>query len=79
MFFWVVPVALAGFVIAWFLPEVPLRHSARAGAGDVGEGMARASSPTRTATSRALLDQALTNIATKLLEEKAREQRTVAA
>lgn len=82
VFFWVVPIAPAGFVVAWFLPEVPLRDSARAGAGDVGEGFsvpdspdrlvqleraiagtmrragrrirsARASSPTRTATSRA--------------------------
>nr|WP_068061315.1 hypothetical protein [Nocardia xishanensis] len=31
-------VALAGFVVAWFLKEVPLRDSARAGASDVGEG-----------------------------------------
>lgn len=38
VFRWVVPVALAGFVVAWFLKEVPLRDSARAGASDVGEG-----------------------------------------
>ncbi|MEV0712788.1 MDR family MFS transporter [Nocardia aurea] len=38
VFLWVVPVALLGFVIAWFLKEVPLRDSARVGAGDVGEG-----------------------------------------
>ncbi|MEV0357501.1 MDR family MFS transporter [Nocardia sp. NPDC050697] len=38
VFRWVVPVALAGFVIAWFLPEVPLRDSAKAAAGDVGDG-----------------------------------------
>lgn len=38
MFLWVVPVTLAGFVVAWFLKEVPLRDSARADASDVGEG-----------------------------------------
>ncbi|MFC8532188.1 MDR family MFS transporter [Nocardia sp. NPDC057227] len=38
VFRWVVPVALAGFVIAWFLKEVPLRDSAKAAAGDVGDG-----------------------------------------
>ncbi|WP_454199361.1 DHA2 family efflux MFS transporter permease subunit [Nocardia sp. Marseille-Q1738] len=47
VFFWVVPVALAGFVIAWFLPEVPLRDSARAGARDVGEGFSVPDSPDR--------------------------------
>lgn len=47
VFFWVVPVALAGFVLAWFLPEVPLRDSARAGAGDVGEGFSVPDSPDR--------------------------------
>ncbi|GAA0449674.1 MDR family MFS transporter [Streptomyces sp. NPDC046215] len=38
VFLWVVPVALAGFAAAWFLKEVPLRDSARAGASDMGEG-----------------------------------------
>jgi len=38
VFSWVVPVALAGFVIALFLKEVPLRDSARAAATDLGEG-----------------------------------------
>ncbi|MGY1943768.1 MDR family MFS transporter [Nocardia asiatica] len=47
VFFWVVPVALAGFALAWFLPEVPLRDSARAGAGDVGEGFSVPDSPDR--------------------------------
>jgi len=32
------PVALAAFVLAWFLKEVPLRGSTRAGAADVGDG-----------------------------------------
>ncbi|MBB5938336.1 MDR family MFS transporter [Streptomyces zagrosensis] len=40
VFQWVVPVALAGFLIAWFLKEVPLRDSARAGAAELGEGFA---------------------------------------
>jgi EmrB/QacA subfamily drug resistance transporter len=38
VFGWVVPIALLGFVIAWFLREVPLRDSARAAATDVGDG-----------------------------------------
>ncbi|WP_278266103.1 MDR family MFS transporter [Nocardia sp. AG03] len=38
VFRWVVPVALIGFVVAWFLPQVRLRDSARHGAADVGEG-----------------------------------------
>ncbi|GGK69861.1 MDR family MFS transporter [Nocardia camponoti] len=38
VFRWVVPVALVGFVIAWFLPQVKLRDSARHGASDMGEG-----------------------------------------
>ncbi|WP_433061536.1 MFS transporter [Dactylosporangium sp. CS-033363] len=38
VFRWVVPIALLGFVIAWFLREVPLRDSARAAATDVGDG-----------------------------------------
>ncbi|WP_030617273.1 MDR family MFS transporter [Streptomyces sclerotialus] len=38
VFQWVVPVALLGFLVAWFLKEVPLRDSARAAAGDMGDG-----------------------------------------
>lgn len=38
VFRWVVPVALIGFVVAWFLPQVRLRDSARHGASDIGEG-----------------------------------------
>ncbi|MET9493016.1 MDR family MFS transporter [Nocardia sp. NPDC006630] len=38
VFRWVVPVALLGFAIAWFLKEVPLRDSSRGVASDVGEG-----------------------------------------
>ncbi|KUJ66164.1 MFS transporter [Streptomyces albus subsp. albus] len=45
VFQWVVPVAAAGFVIAWFLKEVPLRDSARAEATDMGEGFSAPDSP----------------------------------
>ncbi|TVL93830.1 MDR family MFS transporter [Streptomyces sp. SAJ15] len=45
VFQWVVPVAAAGFVIAWFLKEVPLRDSARAGAVDLGEGFSAPDTP----------------------------------
>ncbi|MFC0600304.1 MDR family MFS transporter [Streptomyces palmae] len=45
VFRWVVPVAAAGFVIAWFLKEVPLRDSARAGVADMGEGFSAPDSP----------------------------------
>lgn len=38
VFQWVVPVAAVGFVVSFFLKEVPLRDSARAGASDMGEG-----------------------------------------
>ncbi|MEU6079056.1 MDR family MFS transporter [Streptomyces sp. NPDC047108] len=45
VFLWVVPVALAGFLVSWFLKEVPLRDSARAGALDIGEGFAAPDAP----------------------------------
>ncbi|MFF2557685.1 MDR family MFS transporter [Nocardia sp. NPDC058058] len=47
VFRWVVPVAVLGFLIAWFLKEVPLRDSSRGQAGDVGEGFAVPDSPDR--------------------------------
>ncbi|MEV6431899.1 MDR family MFS transporter [Nocardia sp. NPDC051463] len=47
VFLWVVPVALVGFVVAWFLKEVPLRDSVRADASDVGEGFSVPDSPDR--------------------------------
>jgi hypothetical protein len=37
VFLFVVPVAVVGFVVSWFLKEVPLRGTARAAASDVGE------------------------------------------
>lgn len=38
VFFWTVPVALLGFVVAWFLQERPLHDAARGRAADMGEG-----------------------------------------
>ncbi|MGW8884847.1 MDR family MFS transporter [Streptomyces sp. NPDC055749] len=43
VFFWTVPVALIGFVVALFLKQVKLRDSARAGSTDMGEGFAQPS------------------------------------
>ncbi|RJO79391.1 MFS transporter [Nocardia panacis] len=47
VFQWVVPVALLGFVVAWFLKQVPLRDSTRSAAGDVGDGFSVPNSPDR--------------------------------
>ncbi|WP_405489855.1 DHA2 family efflux MFS transporter permease subunit [Nocardia sp. NBC_00511] len=47
VFRWVVPFALLGFVVAWFLKQVPLRDSARAEATDVGEQFAMPDSSDR--------------------------------
>lgn len=38
VFLWAAPVALAGFLLALALKEVPLRGSARASSGDLGDG-----------------------------------------
>jgi hypothetical protein len=38
VFLWAIPVALAGFLLALALKEVPLRGSAKASAGDLGDG-----------------------------------------
>ncbi len=43
VFLYAAPVGVLAFVLALFLPEVPLRDAARAGAGDVGEGFGMAS------------------------------------
>ncbi|MGO4257079.1 MDR family MFS transporter [Marmoricola sp. RAF53] len=49
VFLYAAPVGLLAFVLSLFLPEVPLRDAARAGATDVGEGfgMAENSDPER--------------------------------
>jgi EmrB/QacA subfamily drug resistance transporter len=38
VFFWSVPVAALGFVVAWFLVERPLHDATRGRASDIGEG-----------------------------------------
>lgn len=45
VFLWVVPVALAGLLIAFFLKSVPLRDTLRAGAVDIGEGFSAPDNP----------------------------------
>ncbi|WP_306365596.1 MDR family MFS transporter [Nocardia sp. CC227C] len=47
VFRWVVPVAVLGFLVAWFLKQVPLRDSVRAEASDVGGGFSVPDSPDR--------------------------------
>ncbi|KUL23803.1 MDR family MFS transporter [Actinoplanes awajinensis] len=49
VFRWVVPVAVLGFVIAWFLKELPLRDGARSHATDVGEGFSAPAAADRVA------------------------------
>ncbi|MEU1982150.1 MDR family MFS transporter [Nocardia sp. NPDC019395] len=49
VFRWVVPVALVGFVVAWFLREIPLRDSTRARATELGEGFSMPDSADRVA------------------------------
>jgi len=38
VFRWAVPVAAVGFVVAWFLKQVPMRDSSKAGATSMNEG-----------------------------------------
>lgn len=45
VFLWTVPVAAAGFVVALFLKQVPLRDSARMGSTDMGDGFASPHDP----------------------------------
>ncbi len=47
VFLWVVPASLVGFVVAWFLPQVVLRDTALAAAGDMGDAFAAPDSPDR--------------------------------
>ncbi|KQV09875.1 MULTISPECIES: MDR family MFS transporter [unclassified Kitasatospora] len=61
VFQWVVPVALVGFLVAWFLKEVPLRDSARAAASDLGEGFGAPD----TADADKQLERALANLLRK--------------
>ncbi|MFB7914388.1 MDR family MFS transporter [Streptomyces sp. NPDC056061] len=43
VFLWTVPVAVLGFVVAFFLKQVRLRDTARVGSTDMGEGFAQPS------------------------------------
>jgi EmrB/QacA subfamily drug resistance transporter len=58
VFLYAVPVALAAFVLSWFLREVPLRKTA--GAADLGEGIGAASAER---SSLAELERALLRLA----------------
>jgi EmrB/QacA subfamily drug resistance transporter len=53
-----VPVALAAFVLALFLPQRPMRQTAQAGAADVGDGFSAPTSPDRMAQ----LEQAISRM-----------------
>ncbi|WP_107048670.1 MDR family MFS transporter [Streptomyces sp. NRRL S-87] len=59
VFLWTVPVAAVGFVVAFFLKQVRLRDSARAGSTDMGEGFG---SPTTSGDSAKLLELAVAKI-----------------
>ncbi|MFJ3673506.1 MFS transporter [Streptomyces sp. NPDC090106] len=61
VFLWVVPIAVVGFIVAWFLKEVPLRDSARASATDMGEGF---SAPDTSAADKQL-ERALSSLMRK--------------
>ncbi|MGW2396156.1 DHA2 family efflux MFS transporter permease subunit [Kitasatospora sp. NPDC001664] len=74
VFQWVVPVALVGFVVAWFLKEVPLRDSARAGAGDIGEGFGAPDS----ADADRQLERAVSNLLRKTKGRQAVKERILA-
>jgi DNA-binding MarR family transcriptional regulator len=43
VFLWAIPLAVVAFVLAWFLPEVPLRATSSVGVGEgLGEGLGAA-------------------------------------
>ncbi|MFD3931929.1 DHA2 family efflux MFS transporter permease subunit [Streptomyces sp. NPDC058614] len=67
VFRWVVLAAVVGFVIAWFLKEVPLRDSARAEASDLGDGFAAPDSP----DSVARLERELAAVMNKVKDDPA--------
>ncbi|MFC7260539.1 MDR family MFS transporter [Streptomyces lutosisoli] len=70
VFRWVVPVAAVGFVVAWFLKEVPLRDTSRAAASDMGEGFAAPDSSDRVAQ----LERAIAAAMSKLKGDAALRQ-----
>lgn len=75
VFLWVVPVALAGFVLAWFLKEVPLRDSARAASSDLGEGFSAPDSSDRVTQ----LERALAGAMRKIEDRDAVHEAIVAS
>ncbi|KZM75236.1 MDR family MFS transporter [Nocardia terpenica] len=66
VFRWVVPVAVLGFLVAWFLRQVPLRDSARAEATDVGQGFSMPESADRVQR----LEQSLATMMRKLRDDE---------
>lgn len=74
VFMWVVPVALAGFLLAWFLREVPLRDSARAAATGLGEGFSAPDSADRLAQ----LERALASVMRKVKDHGALREEILA-
>jgi EmrB/QacA subfamily drug resistance transporter len=66
VFLWAVPVALAGFLLALALKEVPLRDSAKASAGDLGDGFGM---PAQQSS-----EQCLERAIAAILRERGREQ-----
>ncbi|WP_063001342.1 MDR family MFS transporter [Nocardia mikamii] len=75
VFRWVVPVAVVGFVVAWFLKQVPLRDSVRAEAADVGGGFSVPDSPDRAVR----LEHSLANVLRKLRDDELPDPRILAA
>ncbi|MBB5914980.1 EmrB/QacA subfamily drug resistance transporter [Nocardia transvalensis] len=75
VFRWVVPVALLGFAVAWFLKQVPLRDSARAEATDVGAGFSMPDSVDRVV----LLEHSLASVMRRLRDDELPDPRILAA
>ena len=65
VFLWAIPVALAGFLLALALKEVPLRGTAKASAGDLGDGFGM---PTEQSS-----DKRLERAIAAILRERGRE------
>lgn len=59
VFLWAAPVAVLGFVIAWFVRELPLRGSTAAAVAEPSEGLAGA---TRALSSREELERCLSHL-----------------
>ncbi|MFI5779131.1 MDR family MFS transporter [Nocardia sp. NPDC051570] len=75
MFRWAVPVALLGFVVAWFLKQVPLRDTVRAEAGDVGSGFSMPDSADRVGR----LEHSLATMLRKLRDDELPDPRILTA